>query len=91
MSLAYAAEVNAGIDSIVGKLRDNIFIPIVTFLFALAVIYFLYGVFEFVLGLDNEEKRKAGQKHMLWGIIGLFIMVSVGGIMSLVSSFLTNG
>lgn len=51
--------------------------PIIQVVFAVAIIIFVYGVFEFVRGADNPEVRKQGQQHMLWGIIGLTIMVAV--------------
>ncbi|MEX0918608.1 MAG: hypothetical protein WDZ85_01405 [Candidatus Paceibacterota bacterium] len=58
--------------------------PIIGFMIALAVVWFLYGLFIFLAGLDSEDKRKEGQKHMIWGTIGLFIMISVFGIMQVV-------
>lgn len=51
--------------------------PIIQILFVVATIVFVYGVFEFIRGAENPEVRKQGQQHMLWGIIGLAIMVSV--------------
>lgn len=63
---------------------DNIVNPLIYFLFAIALLYFLYGVLVFILNADDESKRDIGKKHMLWGIIGLFIMVSVYGILGLI-------
>jgi len=63
---------------------DNIVNPIIYFLFALALLYFLYGVFIFIMSADDETARATGKKHMFWGVIGLFIMVSVYGILDLV-------
>jgi Type IV secretion system pilin len=51
--------------------------PIIQVAFAVATIVFVYGVFEFIRGADNPEVRKQGQQHILWGLIGLAIMVSV--------------
>lgn len=51
--------------------------PIIQVAFVVATVLFVYGVFEFIRGADNPETRKQGQQHMLWGIIGLAIMVSV--------------
>lgn len=58
--------------------------PLIILLFALAVVYFVYGLVRYLLSPDNEEIRKSSKSHMLWGIIGMFIMVSVFGIMSLI-------
>jgi len=35
---------------------------------------------------DKEDKRTAGKQHMIWGIIGMAIMVSVFGIINLIMS-----
>ena len=34
--------------------------------------------------LDNEEEREKGKKNMLWGIIGMTIMVGVFGIITII-------
>jgi len=51
--------------------------PIIQVFFAVALVMFVYGIFEFVRGADNPEVRKKGQQHILYGLIGLFIMISV--------------
>ena len=55
---------------------------------ALALLFFLWGLMKFVLNADNEEKRKEGKSVMIWGIIALFVMISVWGIVGiLVNTF----
>jgi hypothetical protein len=66
------------------NLIDNIVNPIIYFLFAVALLYFLFGVLVFIKNADDESARETGKKHIFWGIIGLFIMVSVYGIISIV-------
>lgn len=67
------------------KAIDKVIInPLIVLLFALAVVFFIYGLASYLLSPDNEEKRKTSKDHMLWGIIGMFIMVAVFGIMSLI-------
>lgn len=72
--IAYAADdLNKFIKDV-----DNLIInPLISFLFALAVIFFLYGIFEFLLNQTNEEKKTTGKSHMLWGIVGITIMMGV--------------
>lgn len=74
-------------DTLIKKINAQILNPIIGLLIAIAVVFFLYGVLEFITGADNEEKRETGKRHMIWGIIGLFIMVAVFGIMNLLASF----
>ncbi|MES2930321.1 MAG: hypothetical protein V4665_00865 [Patescibacteria group bacterium] len=58
--------------------------PIIFFLFGCAMAYFLYGVAQYLLSPNNEEVRKKSKSVMIWGIVGLFIMVAVFGIMRLI-------
>ena len=69
---------------IIDDIKREIAQPIIYLLLAVAFVTFLYGVYEMIAGSDNEESRKLGQQHVLWGVIGLFIMVSVFGILNVV-------
>lgn len=66
------------------KILDNVVNPVVILMVALAVLYFIWGVFQFVRNAENPEERKKGGMNMLWGAIGLFIMVSAYGIINLI-------
>lgn len=49
---------------------------------------FLMGLVRYVGNGDNEEKRAAGNKLMIYGIVGFFFMFSIWGILKLfVKSF----
>ncbi|MFA6251688.1 MAG: hypothetical protein WC603_03635 [Candidatus Paceibacterota bacterium] len=58
--------------------------PIIILIFALAVVIFVYGLIKYLLSPDNEEVRKSSKSHMLWGVVGMFIMVAVFGIMNII-------
>ena len=64
----------------VDKFNDIILNPLIILMMAVALIVFLYGAFEFLKNADNEQGRDTGRKHMLWGLIGLVIMVSAWSI-----------
>lgn len=70
-------------DALLQKAVHVIVNPILQVAFAVATILFVYGVFEFIKNTDSPEARKAGQQHMLWGLVGLAIMVSVFTIMKI--------
>lgn len=80
-TVALAATVPPAVLSLVGKISTNILNPIIAILFALAFVYFVWGVAKYIWSPDNEKARTDGQQAMLWGVIGMFIMVSVFGIM----------
>jgi uncharacterized membrane protein YidH (DUF202 family) len=64
-------------DAFIGKVDTVIINPLIGFLFALAVLYFIYGVAQFIFNPDNEEQKTTGKSHMMWGIIGITIMMGV--------------
>lgn len=79
--IAYASET---LDQFIGKVNSNIINPIIVLLFALALVFFVYGIIEFISNQDNEEKKTTGKMHMIWGIIGITIMMSVFMLMKIV-------
>ncbi|MFA7252282.1 MAG: hypothetical protein WC027_00255 [Candidatus Paceibacterota bacterium] len=66
------------------SILENIGNPLVTLMLGVAVVYFLYGVFVFVRNAESPEKRKEGGMHILFGALGLFIMISAYGIINLI-------
>ncbi len=74
----------ASLDSFIGKVDTLIINPLILLLFSLALVYFLYGVFEFIANGDNDEKKTVGKSHMLWGIVGLTIMMGVWAILGII-------
>jgi len=58
--------------------------PLITLLFVLALAYFFWGVFEFISKPAGDSEKETGKKHMIWGVVGMFIMASVKGIISLI-------
>ena len=83
-NVAHAAD----FDVFLANVTREIINPLIGLLFAVAVVYFLYGMFEFIANQNNDEKKTTGKSHMLWGIIGIGIMVSVWTILSIIVSTL---
>ena len=57
------------------NIKEYILNPIIGFMFAVAVVMFIYGIVEYIWSTDNEEKVEVGKKHMIWGIVGIFVML----------------
>jgi hypothetical protein len=53
-------------------------------LISLAVIYFLWQVFQYTVASNEDTKGKA-KDQIVWGIVGLFVMVSIWGLVSILS------
>jgi uncharacterized membrane protein len=59
---------------------------IIPFLFSLAVVMFVWGTIKFfIIDVDEEAKREQGRQFMLWGIIALAVMVSVWGLVGVLT------
>jgi hypothetical protein len=61
--------------------------PAILLLFAVALIIFLWGLVQFLISLNVTGKdTNKGKQHMLWGLIGMFIMVAAYGIFAFLSN-----
>ena len=47
---------------------------------------FVWGLVEFIMDLDEGAHRQEGIDHMKWGIVGMFITMSVYGIITLLDN-----
>lgn len=93
-TFAFAASIN-NISNLYTEILAilNGIIPIVI---ALAVIYVIYGIV-MSFTTNDEEKRGTAHIHVLYGVIGLFVIVSLWGLVNILvgsfglSSSLQNG
>lgn len=69
--------------SLITKIVELIIDPLILLIFAAGMVMFFWGLFQFMWGLEESGARETGKQHMLWGLIGMFIMVAVQGIIAL--------
>lgn len=74
----------ASVDSAIRSINKAIVNPLIVLMFAIATIYFLIGVFEFIKDSANADAREKGKQHIIWGLIGMLVMVTVFFIMRLI-------
>lgn len=68
---------------------NNVLVPV---LFAIAFIVFLWGAFQtFILGANNEDTKEKGKNLMLYGLIGFFVMVSIWGLVNILTGTISFG
>ena len=77
----YALGATLDPDTVLQKIVTEIFSPIYQVLATIAFVYFLYGGAKFIYDMNDPEKKNFGKSHLLWGTVGLFIILSVGGIL----------
>jgi len=82
INIAYAATPN--IDSLLLKINQNIINPLIALMFVFATVSFLAGVVKFYIASSEEKDRTTGHNLIKWGLVGMFIMVSVFGIMKII-------
>lgn len=56
---------------------------IIPLLIAVAVILFIVGVIKYVMSGDDEEARGKSRNLMIYGIIGIFVIVSIWGFVAI--------
>ena len=63
---------------------NSVLVPV---LFALAFIMFIYGVaLKYVFSHGNSEKVEEGHRLILWGVVGFVVMISLWGLVHVVSN-----
>lgn len=56
----------------------NTTIPVI---FALSILVFFRGLAMFIWSAGDSASHEKGKGIMIWGLVGLFVMVSLGGIL----------
>lgn len=64
----------------VGRIVD-LLIPI---MFALALLGFFYGLVMYIFG--SEQNKDQAKKTMIWGVVALFVMAAVWGLVAWIGS-----
>ncbi len=70
----------------IARVVELIIQPLVYLLLVAGVAYFIWGVAMYIWSADKPEERKKGTQHIIWGILGIVIMVGVIGILRIVTS-----
>ena len=66
------------------KINNVIVNPIIILMFSFALVAFLWGVRGYVTNADNTEARMKGSQQILWGILGMGMMVTAFAIQRIV-------
>lgn len=71
---------NAALESIGGLI--NAAIPV---LIALGLLLFIWGLVVFIFSQGDDDAQARGKRLMVWGVIALFVIVSVWGLVALLN------
>lgn len=67
----------------VKKLNQEILFPLIYLLMAIAFLVFVYGSAKYIMSSGNDSAQEEGRKHIMYGLIGLVVMVSALAILNL--------
>ena len=89
LNVVYAASAAPGVTeatAFVAKFNEVILYPLIMLLIAVAILVFMYGNFQYIANSENSTAREDGRKHIMWGIIGLLIMLTAFAILSVAAN-----
>ncbi|MCH7597831.1 hypothetical protein IID27_02165 [Patescibacteria group bacterium] len=70
--------------TIVGTI-GSLIVTITPVIVALALLYFFWGLAKYILAAGDEAAQGEGKRIMIWGIIALFVIVSVWGLVQVLN------
>lgn len=79
-----------GIRGVISWFTD-IGLKIIPLLGVIAFLFFVYGVARYIKSAGSEKEIKDSKNLLIWGVVGLFIMVTIWGIIAFLSSELGFG
>lgn len=82
---AFAAVQTTDIPTIITKIGD-ILKSIIPILVTLAMAYFIWGVIKYVIAGGEEDKKK-GREVMIYGLIGLTVIIGIWGFVNILIGF----
>lgn len=68
------------------NLFTTIGLRIIPFLGAVAFLVFVWGVARYIKSAGNEKEIKDSKNLLIWGVVGLFILVTIWGIITFLRS-----
>lgn len=91
LPLAAFAAVSLTVGELITKITQDILNPLIIMMFALATLIFGWGVVQYILGgAQSGERTQKAKSIMIYGIIGMFIMASAWGLVSLLCNFFST-
>lgn len=74
----------SGLGKFINDIKDNVITNLSALFLTTAVVAFFYGVVNYMISIRNGETKGVtdGKNFMLWGLIALFVMFSVWGIVT---------
>ena len=83
---------SATIQSLLKMFLTTIINPLIPILIGLALLLFFYGLFNYLkTGLGEAKELDSAKSLMFWGVIILFVMLSVWGLVGILENIFFGG
>ncbi len=64
---------------------------VITIVFVLAILVFGWGVVKYITSANDATKEKEARQFLWWGVIGIFVLASVFGLVKFIGGALQVG
>ena len=75
----------------VAKVNDVILFPLIALLTGIAMLYFVYGAVTYIMNAENSSGRETGRNHIIYGTIGLLVMLIAFSILTIAANTIGEG
>jgi cytochrome c oxidase assembly factor CtaG len=75
-------------DKFITAVSEHILNPLIYLLFIIAFLVFIWGIVRFIAKGGEEEVRSTAKRHILYGLLGMFIMFSAFSLIRLITGSL---
>lgn len=92
-ALAFAATNIGTLDfkGLVAYILEDFIKPVTVVILSLAVVYFLWNIAEIIRASKKGEELADLKNKALWGVVAIFVMVSMWGLVSILVNTLVPG
>ena len=67
---------------VLDKIKAEILQPAALVIFSAGFLLFVWGLVVFLWHVEDSSGQEEGKQHMIWGIVGMFIMISIWSIIA---------
>ncbi|MEX0924831.1 MAG: hypothetical protein WDZ82_02725 [Candidatus Paceibacterota bacterium] len=76
----------SNVPELLDKINATILNPLILLMFTVATVLFAWGVITFITSEEGGEARQQGKTNLVYGLLGLFIMIAVYGIIRIIGA-----
>lgn len=83
--VSYEPSYAVKLDEMINYVTNTLASSVVKLIFALAILFFFWGVVQYTI-MPGEEAKDKGRGYMTWGLIALTVMFMVYGLIKIIAN-----